>query len=40
MEDIFLVSIILLMGATGFAVGALMGAFLGRLTSRSVVKAE
>jgi uncharacterized membrane protein len=40
MENILYVSIILLMGATGFAVGALFGAFLGRLTTRSAVKAD
>ncbi len=35
METILYVSIILLMGATGFAIGALAGAFLGRRSSAS-----
>jgi hypothetical protein len=30
MESIFIVSLLMLMGATGFAIGALFGAFLGQ----------
>ena len=30
MESIFIVSLLMLTGATGFAIGALAGAFLGR----------
>lgn len=30
MEQILIVSMLMLMGGTGFAIGALMGAFLGR----------